>query len=217
MRSQAIPSLEERFRALSTASISDVTNQKYAMWSYIRPLIPGVKVCGRAVTVRTPPGDARKPTEAVELATKGDVIVIDAKGFEESACWGGNDSCGSKEKQLSAVVIDGAVRDTAEIRELGFPTWTKAVTPRTGGSVGGGEINVPIECGGVVVHPGDIIMADDDGVVVVPKNEAQGVLRESIKREALEKNIAKKVREGLTLAQALDAAHKESESLEQVI
>jgi 3-hexulose-6-phosphate synthase/6-phospho-3-hexuloisomerase len=200
-------SLEEQFRTLSTASISDVTGQKCAMRSYMRPLIHGVKISGRAITVRTEPGDARIPTEAVGLAKKGDVIVIDAKGFEESACWGGNDSIGSKQKGLSAVIVDGAVRDTAEIREMAFPTWAKAITPRTGGGKGGGEMNIPITCGGITVNPGDIVVADEDGVVVVPKEQARDILAKSIEREKMEQGIKQKVLEGLTLAEALRALH----------
>jgi RraA family protein len=192
---------------LSTASISDVTGQNYAMRSYIRPLVGGVKVAGYAVTVRTEPGDASKPTEAVELAKSGDIIVIDAKGSDESACWGGNDSIGSKQKGLSGVIVDGAIRDTAEIRQMRFPTWARSATPRTGGPRRGGETNVPIECGGVRVTPGDIIMADDDGVVVIPQREAAEVLARSIQREALEKGIMRKVLDGLTLSEALRAMH----------
>lgn len=197
----------EQFQSLSSASVSDVMSGRSAMRSYMRPIIPGLKIAGRAVTVRTPPGDAGKPTEAVEIANKGDVIVIDARGFEESACWGGNDSNGSKRKGLSAVIVDGAIRDTAEILEMKFPTWAKAVTPRTGGGVGRGEINIPIECGGILVNPGDIIVADDDGVVVIPKASVRDVLQKTIEREALEKGIMKKVREGLTLKEALDSYH----------
>jgi 3-hexulose-6-phosphate synthase/6-phospho-3-hexuloisomerase len=199
--------LLEGFRSVSTASISDVTGQKYAFSHNIRPLIPGIKVAGRAVTVRTEPGDPGKPTEAVGIATKGDIIVIDARGSEESACWGGNDSIGSKVKGLSAVIVDGAIRDTAEIMDMHFPTWCRAVTPRVGGEKRGGEINVPITCGGVRVNPGDVIMADDDGIVVIPSEEAAEVLEKSIEREALEKGIKAKVLEGLTLAEAGYAMH----------
>lgn len=173
------------------------------MRSNIRPLSPGHRVCGRAVTVRAQPGDASKPTEAVGRAKKGEVIVIDAQGYEESACWGGNDSNASVHKGLSGVVIDGAVRDTTEIRHHGFPTWAKAVTPRSGAAVGGGEVEVPINCGGVVVRPGDIVMADDDGVVVVPREREKEILLKAIEREGFEKRIAAKVDKGSTLAQAL--------------
>jgi 3-hexulose-6-phosphate synthase/6-phospho-3-hexuloisomerase len=200
-------SLEEQFRALSSASISDVIGRKYAMQSYMRPLIHGVKISGRAVTVRTEPGDARKPTEAVELAKKGEVIIIDAAGFQESACWGGNDSIGSKTKGLSAVIVDGAVRDTLEIVDMAFPTWAKAVTPNTGGGKGGGAINVQIICGGVTVNPGDLVVADDDGVVVIPKDMAEGVLAKTIEREDMERGIKEKVLSGMTLREALVAIH----------
>jgi 3-hexulose-6-phosphate synthase / 6-phospho-3-hexuloisomerase len=207
MASEEPMQLEDQFGVLSSASISDVLGRKYAMHSYMRPLIHGVKISGRAVTVRTEPGDARKPTEAVELAKKGEVIVIDAAGFEESACWGGNDSIGSKQKGLSAVIIDGAVRDTAEIMEMAFPTWVKSVTPNTGGGKGGGAINIPITCGGVSVNPGDIVVADDDGVVVIPKDMAQEILAKTIDRENMERGIKERVLGGMTLQEALVAIH----------
>src|SRR5271170_3552486 len=203
MASEEPMQLEDQFGALSTASISDVAGQRCAMRSYMRPLVPGVKISGRAVTVRTEPGDARKPTEAVELAKKGEVIVIEAAGFEESACWGGNDSIGSKQKGLSAVIVDGAVRDTAEIIEMAFPTWAKAVTPNTGGGKGGGAVNVTITCGGVSVNPGDLIVADDDGVVVIPRDMAQGILAKTIERENMERGIKEKVLGGMTLQEAV--------------
>jgi 3-hexulose-6-phosphate synthase/6-phospho-3-hexuloisomerase len=207
MASEEPMQLEDQFGVLSSASISDVLGRKHAMHSYMRPLIHGVKISGRAVTVRTEPGDARKPTEAVELAKKGEVIVIDAAGFEESACWGGNDSIGSKQKGLSAVIIDGAVRDTAEIMEMAFPTWVKSVTPNTGGGKGGGAINIQITCGGVSVNPGDIVVADDDGVVVIPKDMAQEILAKTIERENMERGIKEKVLGGMTLQEALVAIH----------
>lgn len=210
------PSIEDQFASLSSASICDVLGGESAMHSSIRPLIPGLKVCGRAVTVRAQPGDASKPTEAVAVAKKGEVIVIDAAGYEESACWGGNDSNASLRKGLSAVIVDGAVRDTTEIRQHGFPTWAKAVTPRTGGGAGGGEVGVPVRCGGIVVRPGDIVMADDDGVVVVPREKESEVLARAVDREALEKGIAAKVNGGATLAQALKEIHEEHGHVENL-
>ncbi len=192
------------YRKLTTASVSDAMGNQNATLSYMRPLIDGVTIAGRAVTVRTGPGDPRKPTEAIEQARPGDVIVIEARSSEESACWGGGDSTGSFHRGLSGAVVDGAIRDVAAIRALGFPVWARSITPKTGEPTGVGEINVQIQCGGVIVNPGDIVIADDDGVAVVPAQEAESVLQRSIEREAAEQAVMQEIRNGLGILEALD-------------
>ena len=194
--------LIEQFKELTTASVSDAMGKKNAMLSYMRPLWDGVTIAGRAITVRTGIGDPTKPTEAIELASSGDIIVIAAAGSEESACWGGCDSTGSSHRGLSGAVVDGAIRDVAEIRSLRFPVWARSTTPLTGEATGEGEINVPIRCGGVLVNPGDIVVADDDGVAVVPSGEAEAVLEEAIKREHLEQAVMQEIRNGLGILEA---------------
>lgn len=196
--------LIEEFRKIPTASISDAMGKKNAMLSYMRPLLDGAIISGCAVTVRTKPGDPKKPTEAIMYAHKGDIIVIDARGSEESACWGGVDSVASKQKGLAGAIVDGAVRDVANIRSIGFPVWSRVVTPRTGEAAGRGEINVQIQCAGVVVKPGDIIVADIDGIVVIPIEEAGIVLEESIKRERIEQSIMQELRNGVNVKEAID-------------
>ena len=202
--SEAKSDVIEQFRKVSTASISDAMGKKNAMLSCMRPILEGVTVAGRAVTVRTEPGDPKKPTEAVTIAGRGDIIVIEARSSQETACWGGVDSFASTQGGLAGAIVDGAVRDTAEIRAIGFPVWSRAVTPKTSEAVGRGEINVQIQCGGVVVNPGDIVVADDDGVVVVPGNEAAIVLEASIKRERIEQRIKQEIRSGANVLEAID-------------
>ncbi|TET33209.1 MAG: bifunctional hexulose-6-phosphate synthase/ribonuclease regulator [Planctomycetota bacterium] len=143
---------------------------------------PNVTMVGPAVTVRTYPGDWSKPVRAIDEAKEGEVIVIDAGGAPP-AIWGELATHTAVEKRLAGIVVDGAVRDTPVIRELQFPTFTKIVCPNAGEPKGFGEIGVPVELCGVKIFPGDWLVGDDDGVVVIPKaklvefaNRAQDVL-----------------------------------------
>ena len=122
-------------------------------------------------TVRTYPGDFAKPVEAIDKAKKGDVIVIDAGGVGP-AVWGELATHSATKKKLVGVVIDGGIRDVAEIAELRFPTYARVITPAAGEPRGFGEIGIPIKIGGLRVFNGDWLIRDEDGVVVVPQQKA---------------------------------------------
>jgi 3-hexulose-6-phosphate synthase/6-phospho-3-hexuloisomerase len=123
------------------------------------------------VTVRTVPGDWAKPVEAIDVALEGEIIVIDACG-QPPAIWGELASESAKNKGIAGIVVNGAVRDTADIRALNFPVWTKHVVSEAGDPHGLGEINQPVTISGQKIFPGDWIVADDDGVMVLPKDRA---------------------------------------------
>lgn len=148
---------------------------KHGVMSYeIKPLRAGTKLCGPAITVLGP--DVRVRQMAIDLAFSGDVLVVAADGIKETSCFGAHTAEIMQRKGIAGAVIDGATRDAAEIRDLDFPTFVKAVTPRNyyyyeSGNYGG--VNVEVCCGGQVVHPGDVIVGDDDGVVVVPRETAE--------------------------------------------
>lgn len=128
-----------------------------------------VQVVGTAITVRLPDGDLEALTPAVDLLQPGDVLVIDHGGRESLACWGELTSLAARMRGCAGVVIDGAVTNVAEIAEHGLPTFARAVAARGGRTLAqGGSVNGPIQCGGVAVHPGDLVVADDDGVMVLP-------------------------------------------------
>jgi len=162
--------VKEVLQKVSTANVSDGGHRMPPLPD-IRPMAPGVKLVGRAVTVRTYPGDWSKPVQAIDVAEPGDVIVIDAGGVGP-AVWGELATHSCIEKGVSGVVVDGAIRDTAEIRALGFPAFSRLVQPNAGEPRGLGEINVPISIRGVTVVPGDWVVGDDDGVVIVPQGRA---------------------------------------------
>ena len=157
-------------RSVRTANISMAMHNRPSLPG-IRPLIQGASICGRAVTVRTIPGDFSKPVLAIDVAGPGEVIVIDAAG-RPPAIWGELATESAKNKGIEGLVVNGAVRDTSDIRELGFPVWTKLVTADAGEPKGYGEINQPIEIGSQRIEPGDWIVADDDGVMVIPSGRA---------------------------------------------
>jgi len=162
--------IRELLEGVRTSNISDGSHHVPCLVG-LRPLIPQSRASGPAVTVQTVPGDWSKPVQAIDAAAEGDIIVIDACG-QPPAVWGELASESSKNKGLAGVVINGAVRDTGEIRKLEFPVWSISVTSHAGDPFGLGEINVPIVISGQRIFPGDWIVADDDGVMVLPKARA---------------------------------------------
>jgi 3-hexulose-6-phosphate synthase/6-phospho-3-hexuloisomerase len=162
--------IREVLRRVSTPNISD-GNHRCGMVEDVRPVRPGIKMVGPAVTVRTCPGDWAKPVEAIDVAEAGSVIVIDAGGVGP-AVWGELATHSCIARGVAGVVIHGAIRDTADIRRMKFPAFARLVTGQAGEPRGLGEINVPVTIGGVRVQPGDWVVGDDDGVIVLPKSEA---------------------------------------------
>ncbi|MHC4410304.1 MAG: 3-hexulose-6-phosphate synthase [Planctomycetota bacterium] len=166
-------------------------------------IVPGSRMVGRAVTVRTYPGDWAKPVEAIDHAQEGDVIVIDAGGVPP-ALWGELATHSAVQKKLAGVVIHGAIRDTPEIRRLGFPAFARHITARAGEPKGFGEIAVPIEIDGIVVEEGDWIVGDDDGVAVLPRAKAAEIANRAMDRLEMENRVRKEIQAGSTLAQVVD-------------
>jgi 4-hydroxy-4-methyl-2-oxoglutarate aldolase len=139
---------------------------------------------GQAVTVKLPIGDSMVISKAFDVAQEGDVLVIDAHGTTDNAVMGDGKYLIGHLKGIAGVVCDGAVRDIKGMREYGFPVWARSLTCRSSSKNNPGELNVPISCGGVAVLPGDIIFADEEGVVVVPPLYVDDII------ENLEKKIA---------------------------
>lgn len=163
--------------AFRTTDLSDGMHRGYTM-SGITAVYPGVRaVAGPALTVSVPAGGFHMVKLALARCRPGDVLVIAARGDTTNALWGGNLSLGAKRAGLVAVVVDGAVRDVREIQELDFPVFAAGIaTSASPLDIPHGEINVPIACGRIVVHPGDIVVADSDGIVSVRPDDAPAVL-----------------------------------------
>lgn len=186
-----------------TALLSDAMEKSQAMHSEIKPVIPVEKVVGPAITARTMVADYFTPVAAIDYAEPGDVLIIDVRGHKDTAIWGGLASTSCKSRGIVAVIIDGAIRDVAEIRKIQFPVFARAVTPNAGDCSVLGDINIPIQCGGVLVNPGDIVVADPDGVVIVPASRAVQVLEKVKKQEEIEDKIRQLMSQGLTCYEAL--------------
>ena len=152
----------------------------------IRPVWRGARLAGPALTVRADPGEHPAVLRALEQATAGDVIVVDGGGFLERALWGGRMSKLARDRGVAGVVIDGAVRDVGEIAEIGFAVFAAGVAPTPPLREGGGETGSAITCGGIAVSPGDLVVGDADGVVVVPQAELGEIIARARELEALD-------------------------------
>ena len=200
--------VREILQTVRTANLSMAAHNRPCLEG-IRPLIPGLSVCGPAVTVRTIPGDFSKPVRAIDLARPGDIIVVDAAGLPP-AVWGELATESAKNNGITGLVVHGAVRDIADIRKLEFPVWTKLVTSHAGEPKGHGEINEPIEISGQRICPGDWILADDDGVMVAPRDRAVELANRAADVLEMENRQRAEIRDGkTTLAKILNLARWE--------
>lgn len=190
------------FRKVSSPNISDAMHRKGAMRD-IHPIIQGTKMVGTAVTVQTFAGDWAKSVEAIDLAGPGNVIVI-YNGSNDIAPWGGLATLSCKNRGIEGVVIDGAVRDVDEIRAMKYPVFASAIVPNAGEPKGMGEINAEITCGGQTVRPGDYIVGDESGVVVVPKDRAYEIAKRAKMVEETESRLYEEIRRGKTLSQVVN-------------
>jgi 4-hydroxy-4-methyl-2-oxoglutarate aldolase len=174
------------FAKLSPTTICDVLTRDRVMDIGIRPLWPGMpRVAGPAYPVRCPPGDNLMLHAAIYRAEPGAIIVAEG-GDSAYALAGGNVCAVAQKRGVAAFVLDGAIRDVAETRERGFPVFARGVVPFPGGKAEVGVLNGPVRCGGVLVHPGDIVVADEEGIVVVPAARAADVLRAAQAKAAKE-------------------------------
>jgi 4-hydroxy-4-methyl-2-oxoglutarate aldolase len=169
--------LSARLERCRSCDLSDAMNRAGTMVA-IKPVYhPIARVAGPAVTVSIPAGGINMVKLGIQQARAGDVLVVSAQGDMTYAMLGGNISLGMQARGIRGFVIDGAIRDVSELRDLGFPVFARGVATAAA-DLGGprGEVNVPIACGSVVVNPGDIVVADEDGVAVIPPDAAEDVL-----------------------------------------
>jgi 3-hexulose-6-phosphate synthase/6-phospho-3-hexuloisomerase len=184
---------------VSTPNISDAMHRKGAMRD-IHPINLGSKIVGTAITVQTFAGDWAKSVEAIDLGGPGNVLVIN-NGSNYIAPWGGLATLSCKMRGIEGVVIDGAVRDVDEIRAMNYPIFASAIVPNAGEPKGMGEINAEITCGSQWVKPGDYIVGDDSGVVVIPRERAYEIARRAKEVEKNESRMYEEIRRGSTLSQ----------------
>jgi RraA family protein len=171
------PRLVAAFADFDTPDISDRMNRLYTMSPVIRCLTdPEIKLVGPVCTVRVFPGDNLMVHKALDVAEPGDVVVVDAGGSSMNAVLGDLITAKSRHRGIAGWIVDGYVRDLPGIRELGIPVFARGVTPIGPLHRGPGEINFPIQCGGIVIQPGDMVVGDANGVVVIPKEIIRSLL-----------------------------------------
>ena len=192
-----------RLLALSTGLLSDALGKTSAMDHGIQCRSANHSMAGPAFTVRVHTADILMVGKAASDCPAGRVLVIDGHGECNTALWGGIITQAARLKGLAGVVIDGAIRDSAEIREDPLPVFARAIVPNAGGAEYAGEIDVPVQCGGLAVHPGDWIVGDDDGVTVVPAARLDETLSAAEALRGVEAKIAAQVASGRDLCELL--------------
>lgn len=173
---RASADLVARFRDQATSNVADAMGRFHFMDFGIRPR-SGLSLCGVAVTVDARPGDNLMVHKALEVAQPGDIVVVNTNGNTTSAIFGELMCRTAVGAKLGGIVVEGAIRDVDGITALGFPAFSRAVCAGGCDKDGPGEVNFPIACGNTVVMPGDIVIGDADGVVVVPREAAEEVLK----------------------------------------
>ncbi len=210
--------LRERLSKLDACTVSDALDRlglKGATLG-IRPMWPCKRICGRAVTVKLKPQGAVPPTrhlgtEAIEVAQPGEVLVMELSGRTDVPGWGGLLSLAAQVKGLAGIVIDGACRDIDDSAEVGFPVFARAVVPITArGRVVQDSVNQEIAFSGTQVHPGDLVVADGSGVIIVAQDKAEEVIAAGEEIAAREAAMSKAVRDGMSIVEVLEKGGYES-------
>ncbi|MGW4567673.1 4-carboxy-4-hydroxy-2-oxoadipate aldolase/oxaloacetate decarboxylase [Streptomyces sp. NPDC004561] len=168
------------------ATVHEAMGRTGLLPARLRPIQQGVRVAGTAVTVLSWPGDNLVIHAAVEQCGEGDFLVVTTTSPSTDGMFGELFATALKRRGVRGLVIDAGIRDTQELRDLGFPSWSAAVSAQGTVKATGGSVNVPVAVGGQLIHPGDVILADDDGVVVVPRAKARGTAEASEAREVKE-------------------------------
>lgn len=193
----------ERLASLGAATVYEANGQRDALDPALKPLDPRTRVAGRAVTVELEPADNWFIHVALLEAGEGDILVVDAKGYTDAGPWGDVLTLAAQERGLAALVIDGAVRDSQEIIDSGFPVFTRGVCIRKTTKVQRGRVNVPVTVGGVLIEPGDILVGDADGLARVRAEDVDSALASAEQRADKEDKMRADIRNGASTLELL--------------
>jgi len=189
---------------VEAATIGHYLHDRF-MTPALKPILEGRRIAGTAVTLSIPGPDSTLLYYAMDRLRPGDVLVIDRAGDNHHAPWGGFMAAVAKLRQATGIIIDGQVTDPVEIRAQGVPTWARGVSPITTKLLNlGGAFNLPVSCGGVAVNPGDAVLADDCGIVVLPPDEVPGATKVALADQADEGEWLNKLRAGKKLQDLVD-------------
>ncbi|RXT07007.1 4-carboxy-4-hydroxy-2-oxoadipate aldolase/oxaloacetate decarboxylase [Ammoniphilus sp. CFH 90114] len=186
----------ELLKPYGSATIHEAMGRTGLMSPYLRPIYDSAKVCGTAVTVSCHPGDNLMIHAAIEMCKPGDVLVVTVTSDSTDGMFGELLAVSARSRGVQGLIIDAGIRDTTELTEMDFPVWAKAVSSKGTVKATPGSVNIPVVCAGVIVNPGDVIIGDRDGIVVVPKGEAETVAQASKARIEREDHVKDRLAKG---------------------